>query len=292
MPIRMAIASGKGGTGKTTVATNLAAVMADQGYSVQLLDCDVEEPNCHIFLNPQGLQKQGVTVPTPRLIPEKCAGCGKCAEVCQFSAITCVQQKVLLFPELCHNCGGCSRFCPAGALVEQPREVGQVEQGVVDGIHFGQGRLHVGEVATPAVIKAVKQQIQSAADFVLIDAPPGTTCPVISAVQDCDFVLLVTEPTPFGLHDLRLAVEMTRTLDIPMGVVINRSDSGSDEVLRYCLEEGIAVLQQIPDDRGVAELYSRGMMASQSLKPAMEWFRTLLDAIRTHLDPAAKREGA
>lgn len=262
--MKIAVASGKGGTGKTTVATNLAYSLYQKGQDVQLLDCDVEEPNCHIFVRPDITASHAATVPAPRVDADKCTLCGTCGKVCQYSAIVCMKKKVLVFPELCHGCGGCMLFCPEKAISETPREVGVVEAGRAKGFHFVQGRLRIGEVMAPPLISAVKETAGDHA-VTIIDAPPGTSCPVITAVRDADFVLLVTEPTPFGLNDLKLAVDMVKALKIPYAVAINRCDAGDKSVNEYCLQEGIAVILEIPDDRGIAEAYSRGEMAVDKL---------------------------
>jgi len=257
--VKIAIASGKGGTGKTTIATNLALVLTDMGKTVQLLDCDVEEPNCHIFIKTRLESSTTVTTPLPEVNEEKCTGCGVCAEVCQYGAIAVVKGKVLIFPELCHGCGGCAMFCPEGAITEIGREVGVVEEGRADGFRFIHGRLKIGELMSPAVISGVKKAA-TASDVIILDSPPGTSCPVIEAVKDSDLVVLVTEPTPFGLNDLQLAVGMVRVLGIPFAVAINRSDVGNNDVKEYCQREKIDVILEIPDDRKIAEAYSRGEM--------------------------------
>jgi len=276
--MKIAIASGKGGTGKTTVATNLATVASLAGSDVTLLDCDVEEPNCHIFVKPEIRLTCPVTVPVPKVDAEKCTGCGKCGEVCRYSAIVCLKGKVLVFPELCHGCGGCQLFCPVEAISEEGREVGVVEVGRAKGFTFAQGRLRIGEAMSPPLIKAVKKAANKA-DLVIIDAPPGTSCPVIESVRDSDFVMLVTEPTPFGLNDLKLAVEMVRALELTFGVVINRADVGDDKVQLYCSDNGIAILEQIPDDRRIAEAYSRGEMICETLPEYGSLFVQLLSRI-------------
>ena len=278
--MRIAIASGKGGTGKTTVAVNLACVLAECGEKVQYLDCDVEEPNGHIFLKPQITATESVGIPVPVVDEKKCTGCRKCAEVCQYHAIA-VLQKALVFPELCHGCGGCTLVCPTGAIREVNRSIGVVETGSAGAVGFVQGRLNVGEPLAPPLIRAVKKR--AVTDGVAImDAPPGTSCPVVTTVRDSDFVLLVTEPTPFGLNDLRLTVEMIRQLGLRYGVVINRADSGDQRVRDYCAMEDIPVLLEIPDDRRVAEAYSRGHMAVRVLP---EW-QTMLSELWHRIEKA------
>ena len=272
--MKIAIASGKGGTGKTTVATNLAFCLSGQGREVQLLDCDVEEPNCHIFVDPQIQSSRPATVAVPKVNEDKCSGCGICGEVCQYSAIVCMKGKVLVFPELCHSCGGCQRFCPEKAISEEGREVGVVETGLAKSFRFGQGRLRIGEVMAPPLIKAVKA-VAIDAEIVIVDAPPGTSCPVIEAVRDSDFIILVTEPTPFGLNDLKLAVEMVRVLGIPFAVAVNRCDVGDCAVTDHCMDEGIEVILEIPNDRRIAEAYSRGELICESLEDYMKTFVAL-----------------
>jgi len=276
--LKISIASGKGGTGKTTIATNLALTLADKGKNVELLDCDVEEPNCHIFLKPDIESRTPATVTMPKVIEEKCTGCGICADVCEYRAIAVIKGKVLIFPELCHGCGACKLFCPEDAFVEISREVGIVEKGKTDGISFVHGLLNIGELMSPAVISGVKKAAGET-EILIVDSPPGTSCPVIAAVKDTEFVLLVTEPTPFGLNDLELAVGMVKELNIPFAVAINRSDVGNDDVKEYCEREGIDIVLEIPDDRRIAEAYSKGEMVIRALPDYRRTFETCWEKI-------------
>ena len=258
--MKIAIASGKGGTGKTTIATNLAIALARAGRQVQYLDCDVEEPNGHIFLKPRIDTTEEVTVGVPEVEAAKCTGCGRCGELCQYSAIVCITGQVMTFEQLCHSCGGCMAICPESAITEKQRKIGVAEYGAVDGLAFGHGKLDIGVIQTPALIRQVQSHARDDA-VIILDAPPGTSCPVIQAVKDADFVLLVTEPTPFGLNDLELAVGMARELKLPFAVAINRSDMGDDGVVQYCRRENIEIALEIPNDRRIAEAYSRGVLA-------------------------------
>jgi MinD superfamily P-loop ATPase len=276
--MKIAIASGKGGTGKTTIATNLAVSLARAGRSVQYLDCDVEEPNGHIFLKPHIEQVEEVTVGVPQVDESKCTGCGRCGRLCQYSAIVCILKHVITFEQLCHSCGGCMAICPESAIAEKQRRIGIAEYGAVDGVAFSHGRLDVGAIQTPALIRHVKHGAREDA-VVILDAPPGTSCPVIETIKGTDFVLLVTEPTPFGLNDLELAVGMVRTLNLPFAVVINRSDMGDDRVVQYCRREEINIAMEIPNDRKIAEAYSRGQIMVDVLPEYAARFRQLYEHI-------------
>jgi MinD superfamily P-loop ATPase len=279
--MQIAIASGKGGTGKTTVATNLARIAASEGHRVAYLDCDVEEPNGHLFLQAEITKRKAVGNAIPRVNVEKCVLCGQCGQICQYSAILLVGQKVLVYPEMCHGCGGCSLVCPEDAIEEITYELGVLETGRAGAVDFAQGLLKIGKPMSPPVIKAVKST-DFDADITIVDAPPGTSCPVIEAVRDADFVVLVTEPTPFGFHDLKLAIEMIRVLKLPAGVVINRAGDDGIDIRSFCDSRRIPVLQEIPDDRRLAEAYSRGQMACDALPEYRNIFSGLLKTIQAN----------
>jgi MinD superfamily P-loop ATPase len=252
----LSVASGKGGTGKTTIAVNLALSL-EGSRSVQFLDCDVEEPNAHFFLKPQIHQSQPVFLPIPEILEEKCTYCGKCAEVCAYNALAVLKDTVLVFPELCHGCGGCSLLCPEQAIKEKGQRIGVMEFGAANGLQFIHGKLDIGQAMSPPLIREVKKYMNRTRT-IIIDAPPGTSCPVVESVKGSDVSLLVTEPTPFGLNDLRLAVDTLRKLRIPFGVILNRADIGDRQVQDYCLKENIPVLMTIPTDRNIAVAYSEG----------------------------------
>jgi MinD superfamily P-loop ATPase len=271
----ISIASGKGGTGKTTVATNLAVSL---GKHVQLLDCDVEEPNAHLFLNPVFEKTEVVAAAVPEVDEEKCSLCGKCGEICQFKAIVVIGNTVLPFAELCHSCGGCMAVCPEKAIREGERVLGITEAGRSGHLEFVHGRLRVGEAMSPPLIRKVRSFTKPGV-ITIIDAPPGTSCPVIASIKGADFVLLVTEPTPFGLHDLKLAVGAVRMLGIPCGLVINRSDMGDDRVREYAKEAALPVVMEIPFDRRIAEAYSRGQMLVEVMPEWREKFLELYERI-------------
>jgi len=274
----VAVASGKGGTGKTTVATNLA-VAAATDHEVAYVDCDVEEPNGYLFLNPLFEGRRAVYVSVPVVDPGKCTACGACGEICQFSAILVIAGQVMTFENMCHGCGGCLLVCPTGAIAETGREIGVVEEGRAGGVSFVHGRLRVGEAMSPPLIRAVRSAAGNRG-LQIIDAPPGTSCPVISAIRGVDFVLLVTEPTPFGLHDLDLALGMVRQLGLPHAVVVNRAVSGNSLARDFCRERAVRILAEIPDDRRVAAAYSRGEMAFTAVPGYREYFTGLLAAMK------------
>jgi len=279
----VAIASGKGGTGKTTVAINLALSVSAAGGPL-FLDCDVEEPNAALFLNPKFNHREEVGILVPQVDAARCTVCGRCAEVCAFNAMAVIAQQVLVFAELCHGCGSCTLNCPENAITETLRTTGVVEGGAAGEIRFWQGTMNVGEAMAPPVIRQVKRLAldgHPSEGLAILDVPPGSSCPVVEAVRDADFGLMVTEPTPFGLHDLRIAIEVVRDeLGIPVGVVVNRDGVGDDGVDEYCAAENVPILMRIPLDRRIAEAYSEGVPLVEALPEYRTKFVDLYNRIR------------
>lgn len=269
----LAVASGKGGTGKTTVSVNLARML---GSDVRLLDCDVEEPNGHLFLKGDLHDEETVNIPIPNVDESLCEGCGECGRFCEYHAIVSFGAVPLVFPEMCHGCGGCAKVCPNKAIHEVDKRIGVIETVQAENITLIQGRLDVGVAMAPPLIRAVKARLRNHMPAIL-DAPPGTSCPVIATLRGADYVVLVTEPTPFGLHDLKLAVDMVRDLQIPFGVVVNRVGIGDERVKTFCREENIPILLEIPDDRRIAEVYSKGSLIVEALPEYRGLFQSLAE---------------
>ncbi|HBL23092.1 MAG TPA: (4Fe-4S)-binding protein [Deltaproteobacteria bacterium] len=273
--MNIAMASGKGGTGKTTVAVNFTWFLAYAGQRVQYLDCDVEEPNGHIFIKPSIRASSASKVMIPVVDQEKCTSCGECGAKCQFHAIVNLPGDTLIFPGLCHSCGLCSAVCPTGAITEGTRDVGIIEQGRgVREIEFTHGILNVGEAMAVPLIKKVKMERKD--QFInIVDAPPGTSCPVVATLNGSDAVIMVTEPTPFGLHDLKIAIDVARLLNIPTGVVINRDQGGYPPLSDYLETSHIPVLAVIPEDAEIARHYSRGDIILESLPSYIDTYLSL-----------------
>ncbi len=279
---RIAVASGQGGTGKTTVSLNLAAMF---GQPVQVADCDVEEPNVNLYLRCEKLSSTEVGMMIPEVDADLCTGCGACGELCQFRGIVSFGSRALVFPELCHGCGGCVRVCPSGAITERSSRIGTVSTGQSGPIRMVEGRLEVGVSLVPPVIRAVREQLLDALPAIL-DAPPGTSCPVVATLRDADYVLLVTDPTPFGLHDLKLAVATVRELGLPCGVVINRAGEDLVGLHQYCQTENLPIMLSLPEDRQIAEVVSRGELVAHALPEYGRMFTELAEKLKYALQTA------
>lgn len=284
--MRIAIASGKGGTGKTTLAVSLALALAGD-YPVELVDCDVEEPNAHIFVSPRIRERKPVEVLVPQVDLGACTGCKACAEACRFGALAVIGRKVLFYAELCRSCGLCRLVCPSGAIREVPRTIGWVERGVGKGMAFLRGILNVGEPMATPVIRRLKKMANSES-LVIFDAPPGTGCPLIETLKGVDYAVLVTEPTPFGLHDLQAALAVTQALSIPAGVVVSKWGLGTDQVEQFCEEKGVPVLLRIPWDRAIAEAYAHGIPLVEALPRWQGPLRGLFESISGELAKAER----
>lgn len=279
LSMNLSIASGKGGTGKTFVAINLACSLEQE---INLLDCDVEEPNLHLFLHPTITNGWDVSLKVPEVVGDGCTLCKRCVEVCSFQAITLLHEDICIFPELCHGCGSCILFCPEGVLKERRHNLGVVEEASLGSIHFYQGILNPGEPLAPPVIRSVKERGGGERDTIL-DAPPGTSCSAVETLRGSDYVLLVTEPTPFGLHDLELAVLLCKKMDLPCGILLNRSDIGDECVKEFARERGIPILLTIPYSQKIALTCARGEILVWNYPSWREIFLRLWERIREEL---------
>ncbi len=270
--MKIAVLSGKGGTGKTTVATNLAYALHTSGKTIQLLDTDAEEPNSHIFFDVKYDYEESVQILLPVVDRNLCTHCQECAKACEFSAITVSSKYIMIFDNLCHGCGVCSMVCPVKAISEKPKDIGTIKLGITEeGIIFGEGIMNIGEPSPVRIIRQLKKHIDPNVDIVILDSPPGTSCPVIETINGTDFALLVTEPTPFGLHDLKLAIDATREFDIPIGVVLNRYDGSYKKIEEYLEKEDIPLLMTIPYDINIARDYSNGFLISKTQNYAQKF---------------------
>ena len=280
----ISVASGKGGTGKTTVAASLASVIPESVY----IDCDVEEPNGHLLLKPEFISEESAKKLLPQIDQEKCTFCGKCVEVCEFNALINLKFEIVLFDEMCHGCGACIYFCPSKVITERAKEIGVVRVGITsDKILFADGVLNIGEVAAAPLIKEVKKKIIEG-KINILDSPPGTSCSMVETVKDSDFCILVTESTPFGLNDLKLAIEVLKTIEVPFGVVINKYDPSFTEMENYLNGNGNEVLLKIPFDRRYAESYSEGMLPLNKYPELKKDFITLYNRIIVRRTPSEK----
>ena len=272
--MNIAVASGKGGTGKTLVATSLAISLHSESASTALIDCDVEAPNDHLFLNPTYDESMQVTIAVPSIDAERCTHCGECARVCNFHAIAVAPKTVLVFDELCHGCGACSLICPEDAITERPHSVGTISRGQARGMPFAAGELQIGEPLAVPIIHQLTAELPEA-DYVILDSPPGNACSLVAALRRVDFALLVTEPTPFGLHDLRAAVSVARTLGVPAGLIVNRDGVSYPDLDAYCEEANLPILMRIPFDRRIAEGYAAGQLLVDTMPEYREQFVAL-----------------
>ena len=278
--MRIVVASGKGGTGKTTIATSLALT----AESVRFMDCDVEAPNAALFLNPTLDMRKEVGILLPVVDESLCTYCGRCAEVCEFHAIAVVGKKILVFPELCHGCGSCTMICPENAIHERLDVVGVLESGTTPkGVNFSHGVMNVGKPMAVPIIRELKKWDTARGDIEIRDAPPGASCPVVETIRGADFVLLVTEPTPFGLHDLKQVTGIVQELGIPAGVVINRDGIGNNETESYCVEAGLPILLRIPMERRLAEAIASGKTLVDAAPEYRAAFEDLLQDITTRV---------
>lgn len=271
--MKIAVLSGKGGTGKTTVSASLSAIIKPSQY----VDCDVEEPNGYIFLKPDIKQSIPVNVEIPFVDASICTGCGACAKACQFNALAVIKNKVILFPEICHHCGACYIACKLGAMTASERNIGVIE--INDDQTFAQGKLNIGEPVAVPVIKKLKEYLRTDIP-VILDCSPGASCTVVQSLEGCDFCLLVTEPTPFGLHDLKIAISLVQKLGFPFGIVINKALENNSIIRNYCKEKGIEILLEIPYSKQIAENYSNGTLPVYSNKEWAEHFKRLYDGIK------------
>ncbi|HIE33669.1 MAG TPA: 4Fe-4S dicluster domain-containing protein [Candidatus Altiarchaeales archaeon] len=276
--MKIAVASGKGGTGKTTIAVNLALSIKN----VQLIDCDVEEPNCNIFLNMRLRKVNSVSIPVPVIDNNRCIHCGRCSKNCQYNAIVTLPDETIVFSELCHGCGLCSIVCPVDAITEENRVIGIIEKG--DGeMEFLRGILNISEALSTPIIRKLKEGIKKN-KIAILDAPPGAGCPVIETISDVDYCVLVTEPTPFGLYDLKIMVELCRRLNLKFGVIINRYGIGNSSVENFCHKEKIPILMKISNDKRIMELYSRGIAFVDKIPEKRREFIKLFHMIGNETD--------
>lgn len=276
--MKIAIASGKGGTGKSTISVNLAYLLAKKNNNIALVDCDVEEPNCHLFLNPKFEYSDTVNTAIPKIDNEKCISCGKCVELCEFNAMALIKNKVLIFDELCHGCNACKINCPNGAIFNTYKEIGIIDAVFNKNLSFIQGKTCIGETLSPPIIRKVKNFAdEKNFDIQIIDSPPGTSCPFINTIYGVDYVVLVTEPTPFGFHDVKLAVNVIKQMDIPFGIVINKSNENDAIIEDWAKNKNIKIITKIPENIEIAKAYSKGEILLEKIPDLEQNFLPLLN---------------
>lgn len=278
--MKIAIASGKGGTGKSTVSVNVAYLLSKKVANVALLDCDVEEPNCHLFLNPHFDYAETVCINAPEIDHQKCQLCGQCVRTCEFNAMALAGNQVLIFEELCHGCSACKISCPHSAISSAKREIGVLQAAYGEQLTFIHGRSRVGSAMSPALIRQVKQFADEKSFATqIIDSPPGTSCPFINTVYGADYIILVAEPTPFGFYDLKLATDVVRQMNIPFGVVINKSNENDALIESWAKDNKIQIISKIPEDIKVAQSYSKGEIIVEKLPDSEQYFAPIVDLI-------------
>jgi MinD superfamily P-loop ATPase len=274
--MKIAVLSGKGGTGKTTFSSNLAVNVEN----VKLIDTDVEEPNAHIFLGNKAIESKSVMTLYPVVDADKCTLCGKCGEFCNYNAIIPAKNTVLVFKETCHDCGGCEVVCPVNAIKYEQREIGKIHNIENDyNIKFEYGELNIGEMSGVKIIEKLKSDSENE-ELLIIDSPPGTSCATVAAVEDTDYAIIVSEPTPFGVSDMKMVVEMLREMKIPFSVVINKAGIGNDEIYEYCKTEEIEILMEIPFDKKIAEYYAKGDLFSKKIDGYVEKLQNVLKKVK------------
>jgi MinD superfamily P-loop ATPase len=277
--MKIAVASGKGGTGKTMISTSLASSLAGE-FPIRFLDCDVEAPNAHLFLKPEIKETLPAVILLPEISMELCTLCGICVEVCEYNALAKVGTKILVFPQLCHGCGSCKLQCPVSAITENPRPIGTISKGVTDDdIIFGMGELTISEPMPTPIINQLKTQFHNNEAVTILDSPPGASCAVVATIHDADFVLLVTEPTPFGLHDLKQMLGVLSETGTPSGVIINRDGIGDAKVEDYLAEQSIPILMKIPYQETIAEGLAMGQLLTEIMPSYKSEFTKMFQQI-------------
>lgn len=273
--MKIAVLSGKGGTGKTLVSVNLAAAAKESTY----IDCDVEEPNGHLFFKPRDIESEKISISIPIADEKLCMGCRKCVDFCKFNALAYINNKLIIFDEVCHSCGGCMLFCPESALAEKEKIIGEIQRGVSENVTVITGILNTGEASGIPIIKKLLSGIPAKKEFTLIDCPPGSACIVMESIKDADYCILVAEPTLFGVHNLSMVYELVRLFDKPHGVVLNKCLDGENPAEKFCIEKGINVLGRIPFDNELGTLNSNALISVRESKKYRNLFSELLHTV-------------